>query len=682
MNPAVDAVLVFPPPWPLLFPYLSLPALTAFLRQRGHSVHQIDANAAAYAHLLSEPQLRSVERLLARKLADHQNGKSPVSEAQADQIQEVLFAADFVIERLARSMANLRDPNRLDDVTAYNADFKVLESALTMVSLPYAPRGFSEFSEFVLGLDDVFSPGIEDPEANIFHDVMLRRIVPRILEARPRLVGISVIFASQFFPALTLARLLRRAGFEGHLTFGGPIVFEKATLLSQDGRIFDWVDSLVLGEGEIPLDALTTAVRQGADIETVPGLMFRRHGELKSTPMAPPIDMDQLPPPDFDGLPLESYLAPRLILPHMTSRGCYWSRCAFCDRSFYGKAYRMRKAKLVAEDLAHLQRKYGASHFSFTDEAIAPRTLRDLSAEITRQGISVKWTSMSILEKQFGDSDFCARLKAAGCDMLRFGMESASQRVLDLMDKGVRACNLRPLFGRLNEAGIAVHVTVIIGFPKETEADRQETLDFLAANADRIESVTLNHFQVYELSAVYQHAERFGLTVYQPQKGHELNSIHLYKVSEGGMSVRDFEQLVGRIETDTRIRPLLRPLFDSVGVHSAIFRRKSDVRRDSPLVRLRDLPNTLPRLLLNDFVFLKNETMRDEPGRVFVHNFATDRTVRTSQQGAQLLRFCREGVSLDDLLAQLRPDSRDRVESYLDTMVSAGVLVVSDDRTT
>ena len=148
-----------------------------------------------------------------------------------------------------------------------------------------------------------------------------------------------------------------------------------------------------------------------------------------------------------------------------------------------------------------------------------------------------------------------------------------------------------------------------------------------------------------------------------------------------GKPLDEFDRLVNSLQAEPTFRALLNPLFDSIGVHSALFRRKQAARRDAQHARWQGVAGAPPRLLLNDFVFLRDEARRDAAGDVYVHNFATDRTLRTSQRGAQLLRSCRNGVSLDDLLAQM-PDSRDKVESYLESMVSAGVLVVPTHQTT
>ena len=96
--------------------------------------------------------------------------------------------------------------------------------------------------------------------------------------------------------------------------------------------------------------------------------------------------MATLPPPDFDGLPLEKYFVPTKILPYLATRGCYWGRCEFCDHGEgYTAGYRTKKIQDILADITYLRDKYGARHFHFTDESYPPALFRKLVAWADRQ---------------------------------------------------------------------------------------------------------------------------------------------------------------------------------------------------------------------------------------------------------------------------------------------------------
>lgn len=115
-------------------------------------------------------------------------------------------------------------------------------------------------------------------------------------------------------------------------------------------------------------------------------------------------DMDKLPPPDFDGLSLEKYFVPELILPYLATRGCYWGKCTFCDHfQGYVEGYRTKQIKQITEEIQFLKNKYGNHHFHFTDESYPPALFRKLSQSLIDNKVDIAWTThMRFEEVLFG----------------------------------------------------------------------------------------------------------------------------------------------------------------------------------------------------------------------------------------------------------------------------------------
>ena len=126
------------------------------------------------------------------------------------------------------------------------------------------------------------------------------------------------------------------------------------------------------------------------------------------SPMSFAEDMAALPPPDFDGLPLDKYFVPTKILPYLATRGCYWGRCEFCDHGEgYTAGYRTKKIQDILADITYLRDKYGAKHFHFTDESYPPALFRKLSRGLIDSKMDIVWTThmrfeKSLLEDQSG----------------------------------------------------------------------------------------------------------------------------------------------------------------------------------------------------------------------------------------------------------------------------------------
>jgi radical SAM superfamily enzyme YgiQ (UPF0313 family) len=141
-------------------------------------------------------------------------------------------------------------------------------------------------------------------------------------------------------------------------------------LESQGSHLFNFVDSFVVHEGETPLLRLVEQLRGDGDLSKVPNLVYKQDGEVKVNRPFAKEELNALPTPDFDGLPLDLYLSPERVLPVMGSRGCYWEQCAFCSIPFDHMTFHVRYAENVVNDFKTLQEKYNCNNFFFTDEAL------------------------------------------------------------------------------------------------------------------------------------------------------------------------------------------------------------------------------------------------------------------------------------------------------------------------
>ncbi|MBC7238326.1 MAG: hypothetical protein H5T69_21000, partial [Chloroflexi bacterium] len=196
-------------------------------------------------------------------------------------------------------------------------------------------------------------------------------------------------------------------------------------------QLFDLFDSAIYFEGERALLGLIEALDHGGSLAKVPNLIYRRGDEIRVNPPASPEELETRPLPDYEGLPLDRYLAPERIFPVEACRGCYWRRCAFCNLG-YGQSdvYRARSPQSVVEEMAALQGRYNVRFFFFVDEALPPTLLAGLSKAISERGLDVRWAACVRFEPHI-ESSLLQAMREAGCRMLMYGLESGAQRVLE-----------------------------------------------------------------------------------------------------------------------------------------------------------------------------------------------------------------------------------------------------------
>jgi radical SAM superfamily enzyme YgiQ (UPF0313 family) len=233
-----------------------------------------------------------------------------------------------------------------------------------------------------------------------------------------------------------------------------------------------------------------------------------------------PVSTGDLALPDFDGLPLGRYLSPYPVLPLLTAHGCYHGDCAFCNVG-YGRAghFKPLKSAQVVEQMLALQRKYGVRHIFFADEAMTPRSMREMSALLAAQGSPIHWCGCMRFEKAI-TAELLDSMSAAGCRMILFGLETASERMIELMDKGTKRETMGRILRESTAAGIWNHTFFFFGFPTETMADAQDTVNFVYAHGDAIHSASPGEFVLERYSPVQQRPGEFGVRriIERPEK--------------------------------------------------------------------------------------------------------------------------------------------------------------------
>lgn len=363
-------------------------------------------------------------------------------------------------------------------------------------------------------------------------DPMLERFFTELLapltEFAPDAVGLSALFSQQLPFALGLARRLKEQGAATLL--GGATL---SVMPRPEGLLMNplgaGLDCLIVGEGEAGLAAWLA----GAEPSATPGLVWREDAGTRATPPGMVEDLAALPAPDFSGLDPAAYHSPAPVLPYLGARGCFWRRCAFCTHRQTYLRYREEPAALTAARLMELSQRHACRHFALVDEMVHPRRLAYLSRELIGLGADIRWSAYARPEKGF-TPELLALASQAGCRLLLWGLESASQRVLDAMGKGTRIDEVSAVLRHAHAAGIANLVFVMFGFPGETVAEMEATLAFLDAHASVLAAVSKSRFLLLDGAPMLAEPARFGLSAITPRAGDPLLTIaHDYEVAAG-----------------------------------------------------------------------------------------------------------------------------------------------------
>lgn len=528
-------LLLFPPNWTPTMPHLALPTLTAYLRQEGIQVTQRDLNVEAFDEILSEAYiLRAVEQVRRRYGSGKSRPAGP-NQPHPEQIAHALQQGPKLAKQVARAKSVLRSTAFYDGPTGLRT-FQIVAECLEIASLPFFPASLHFQSyQAAVAVDNSrdLLRGVKDAGRNMFLDLYRRILLPDLVANPPDVVGISIPSMAQMLPGLTAAYLIKEAGLPCHVTVGGPHITMLRAQLPQVPALFELIDSAVIFDGEVSLARLAQAVAAGESLEMVPNLIYRDGEQIQVTLRKEPEKIANLPLPDFAGLPLERYLAPELALPLLTARGCYFGKCAFCNVG-YGEAesFSQLRAQHLAEQMLALHQKYGVRHIFFSDEAVTPRNLRDLSRILTEQGSPLHWGGCVRFEKVISQ-ELLQRMEQGGCRMILFGLESASEAIIDQMIKGTQLPHMSRILQESSEAGIWNHTFFFFGFPGETLETAQETVNFLYAHKPYIHSAAMGTFLMERDSPAHRYPASFKVKRILERPEKDLAIYFDYEVESG-----------------------------------------------------------------------------------------------------------------------------------------------------
>ncbi len=541
----MKVALLFPPQWYPSQPYLALPTLKAHLESRGHEVDQFDLNIECYDIFLSRKYLEHCTKIIRKRIDDPTRATEDqeVRPVYKDILSDTAFLQS-ILNEVEDAKNVLKDENRFFQFDTYSKAYTNLKIAMQLISYAHHPSRVDLDSFFMKGNPEENLSGIliatEDTVRNPFLHIFEEHLIPKIPWNDYGIVGLSIIHIGQVIPGLTLARQLRKLYPDLHIVVGGSVFNRHADLLDDKQELFKkFFHSLIVSEGELPLDQLVQHLKENKSLHTVPNLIHLEGEKVIRNPKSEALPYEELVCPTFDQLPLEKYLMPYPVLPYMSSRGCYWGKCTFCTHSFiYDSHYRKENEVRVAEELDHLSKKYKTKYFTFSDEAISPNAFNRMSKEILKRGVEMRSLGMLKFESSEKETpELFDDIYRAGFLMLFFGLESANDRILSVIDKGCDQETERAVLKHSSEAGIWNHLYLFFGFPTEEREEAEDTIKFTIENSEVesgiIHSVGQSIFSLEKDSAIYHNPSKFKIDRIIQDPERDLSIVFDYEISTG-----------------------------------------------------------------------------------------------------------------------------------------------------
>jgi radical SAM superfamily enzyme YgiQ (UPF0313 family) len=340
----------------------------------------------------------------------------------------------------------------------------------------------------------------------ILENGLFKDDIDRILSEGPEVVGFSIFSNSQLNYSLALARILK-AKINPRIVFGGAAIshLDKKAIL----KIFDFIDFIIYKEGEPGIVGLLKNFKKRS-FNAVPNLVYRKGDKIIENKESVVCNLDQIPPPDLSDYNLKQYFTPCPVLSTLFSRGCFWSGCTFCAHyKTYSKPYRTRSISNIILELERYQKR-GINHIWFADESISSVDLDLINKGLLKKKIKIYY---GVMLKPTGDFTYeiLKRMHKAGCRLVVWGVESFSQRILNLMNKGTNVQEIDNVLKNSYKVGLHNHIYMIRWFPTQTEGEILKDTEILKKKSKYLYGFDVHDFWLEDDTFIFKSPEKFEL---------------------------------------------------------------------------------------------------------------------------------------------------------------------------
>ncbi|OSZ79860.1 radical SAM protein [Chitinophagaceae bacterium IBVUCB2] len=505
--------LITPPFTQLNTPYPATAYLKGFLNTKNISSFQADLGIEVTVALFSKEGLQKLFAQLDPLKTDLSPNAARIVALREDYIQKIdsvilfLQGKNPTLAHLICKRDFLPEASRFEQTNDLNWAFgnmgtqdmakyiatMFLEDISDFIKECIDPHfGFSRYAE-KLGrsansFDELYK-ALHQPYTYL--DNILIEILKERMEAlQPKMIAVSVPFPGNLYTAFRCAQWVKQNYPDVKTTMGGGFANTELRSLF-DKRVFEFFDFITLDDGEAPIENLIAHIEGRKNVNELKRTFTIVDNELVYINNKSSADYKQgeVGTPDYSDFFLDKYISAIEVINPMhrlwsdgrwnkltMAHGCYWGKCTFCDISLdYIKLYEPVAASLLCDRMEEMIAQTGESGFHFVDEAAPPALMRALAIEIIRRKLTVSWWTNVRFEKSF-TRDLCLLLKASGCIAVSGGLEVASDRLLQLIDKGITVSQVAKVNKHFTDAGIMVHAYLMYGFPTQTA---QETIDSL-----------------------------------------------------------------------------------------------------------------------------------------------------------------------------------------------------------
>ncbi len=524
----MKVLLIHPP---LIFPYSiysAVPILMGQLQANKIKTNAVDMNIEFLNDIISPKYLKNTVEIL-KKIYKSNYSDLPKSEYQISEenfLRQKQYIKKYLYDNInvTKSLINKAQEifkHYIENKKLTDNEYKTLTLAFSLAYLPYFPSTLN-INYKTLHIDEnnpqynVNYKDIQDycktPERNIYYKYFENKI-KEIHANKYDIIGITIPFEFNLLPSLTLSRLLKQHT-KAKIIIGGVQVSLTIESFKKYPELFnEYFDVILTGEGEKTIVDYVKCVEHKQDIKKIHGIVYKENSQIIFNDTNMCNDINVIFPPSYDNFKFDKYYYQEFNIEF--SKGCYWGKCIFCYTKEIKKYYIKNPIKAV-DYIEYLIKKYKINRFYIIDDALNLNFAEKFADEIIRRNINISWLAFLRLEKTI-TKEFLIKLKKSGLCAVFYGLESGSERILKLMNKGIDLNYSKQIIKDTHDAGIDITLALIYCFPTETKEDLLQTINFIKEIKDYIYFISNCKFNLIKNSPILNHKDILKISNIKPK---------------------------------------------------------------------------------------------------------------------------------------------------------------------
>ncbi len=533
MSKKAKILFIFPPVSSPVSPYLSTPLLAGQLKAFGYDVTCLDLSLEFFDYVLSKDFLltsyEKAKEMLPSLTLDvmGKTSKDKDFSENSFELRNLILKKEHIEKIVSNDEENISLINNIAEyVEAYknkesfynlekmNFAYKEIAKAFKLAMSPYFPASLF-FHVYKNPIYTTLYSGLkyqaDDKENNVFYEFYKKKIDEYKINDYD-LIYISCPNETQILPSMTFSKVLKETS-TSKVVIGGNIVSRVANEWQKMPKLFEeFFDYILCGLGEESVVKLADyLINKKGSLKSIKGLLYQSKNKVVMNKPDFKYNINKSATVSLEGISLNRYYTPDIIMPIQSSKGCYWGKCTFCGLHCPPKKYTVKNAKLMVDEIEFLHKEHGVEYFEFVDEAIHPKYLAKLADEIIKRNIDIKYVCCARMESKYYTKELCEKMYKSGLRLVQFGYESAVKRVYDTLNKGIKFEGRLDCLKECANAGIFTYLYAIVGYPNETKEEALQTISVIDKYSDIIDFLFVHKFWLDRKSPAYRNYKKIGI---------------------------------------------------------------------------------------------------------------------------------------------------------------------------